>query len=248
MLSVSTLPWCRLSLLSSFFPRSQTQSWFPAWFTVLHPGLCSPVPSAPPWGAPGPVCPPWVAPVPSVFPLRLGGLQSRLLLLGAPIRLIRLGGLQFPSAPPWGSQSRLLRQVGSRSVWLPRPGGLQLPSDPPWLPHGPWPSSLPLFRLRSTAHLVMCRASGSRSLGGGYVTNPGHELAPLTHHMDFHTTQSVTDHSRTTFPIIHCTNTAVCTDHAHTCKQSPNHHHPITHTHTLHKPWTFSHSLRVLLA
>ncbi len=47
-----------------------------------------------------------------------------------------------------------------------------------------------------------------------------------------HTTQSVTDHSRTTFPIIHCTNTAVCTDHAHTCKQSPNHHHPITHTHT----------------
>ncbi len=50
--------------------------------------------------------------------------------------------------------------------------------------------------------------------------------------MDFHTTQSVTDHSRTTFPIIHCTNTAVCTDHAHTCKQSPNHHHPITHTHT----------------
>ncbi len=68
-------------------------------------------------------------------------------------------------------------------------------------------------------------------------------FAPLTHHMDFHTTQSVTDHSRTTFPIIHCTNTAVCTDHAHTCKQSPNHHHPITHTHTLHKPWTFSHSL-----
>ncbi len=47
-----------------------------------------------------------------------------------------------------------------------------------------------------------------------------------------HTTQSVTDHSRTTFPIVHCTNTAVCTDHAHTCKQSPNHHHPITHTHT----------------
>ncbi len=34
VLSVSTL-LCRLSLLSLFFPRSQTQSWFPAWFTVL---------------------------------------------------------------------------------------------------------------------------------------------------------------------------------------------------------------------
>ncbi len=69
------------------------------------------------------------------------------------------------------------------------------------------------------------------------LTTRGH--SPIT----WTFTQSVTDHSRTTFPIIHCTNTAVCTDHAHTCKQSPNHHHPITHTHTLHKPWTFSHSL-----
>ncbi len=52
------------------------------------------------------------------------------------------------------------------------------------------------------------------------VTNPGHELLfinhqrSLTHHIDFHTTQTVTDHSRTAFPIIHCTNTAVHTDHA----------------------------------
>ncbi len=65
------------------------------------------------------------------------------------------------------------------------------------------------------------------------VTNPSHEHCSthhqrsLSHHWTFHT---VTDHSRTTFPIIHCTNTAVCTDHAHTCIQSPNHHHPITHT------------------
>ncbi len=58
--------------------------------------------------------------------------------------------------------------------------------------------------------------------GGGYVTNPGNELLfinhqrSLTHHIDFHTTHTVTDHSKTAFPIIHCTNTAVRTDHAHT--------------------------------
>ncbi len=64
--------------------------------------------------------------------------------------------------------------------------------------------------------------------------------------MDFHT---VTDHSRTTSPITHCTYTAVCTDHARTCKQSHNHHHPITRTHKHYI--NHGHSLtlcRVLLA
>ncbi len=83
-----------------------------------------------------------------------------------------------------------------------------------------------------------------------YVTNPGHELCSthhqmsLFHHRTFHT---VTDHSRTTFPIIHCTNTAVCTDHAHTWIQSPNHHHPITHTHYISPGHSPIHC-RVLLA
>ncbi len=62
----------------------------------------------------------------------------------------------------------------------------------------------------------------SQTMIFGTVTNPGHELLfinhqrSLTHHIDFHTTQTVTDHSRTAFPIIHCTNTAVRTNHAHT--------------------------------
>ncbi len=54
------------------------------------------------------------------------------------------------------------------------------------------------------------------------VTNPGHELLftrhqrSLIHHIDFHTTQTVTYHPKTTFPIIHCTDdahTTDCTDH-----------------------------------
>ncbi len=58
--------------------------------------------------------------------------------------------------------------------------------------------------------------------GGGYVTNPGHELLfthhqrSLLHHIDFHTTQTVAYHPKTTFPIIHCTDdthTTDCTDH-----------------------------------
>ncbi len=54
------------------------------------------------------------------------------------------------------------------------------------------------------------------------VKNPGHELLfthhqrSLLHHIDFHTTQTVTYHPKTTFPIIHCTDdahTTDCTDH-----------------------------------
>ncbi len=108
--------------------------------------------SPPPWGAPVTPAPPWGAPVMPAPPW------------GAPV----------PSAPPW---------------WAP------VPSAPPWcsglpalpqtpvspLPHGPGPPSLPLFRLRSTAILDCIRASGSRSLGGGYVMNPVHAI-PFTHH------------------------------------------------------------------
>ncbi len=111
------------------------------------------------------------------------------------VRPLRPWWAPGPSAPPWGApgpggpQSRLLR-----------PGGLRVRPLRPGLYRSVWK---PLLG------------------GGGYVTNPGHELLfihhqrSLTHHIDFHTTQTVTDHSKTAFPIIHCTNTAVRTDHAH---------------------------------
>ncbi len=99
--------------------------------------------------------------------------------------------------------------------------------------------------------LINYKAFQAPQICSSPVTNPGHELLfinhqrSLTHHMDFHTTQSATDHSRTAFPIIHCTNTAVHNDHACTCLPSHNHHHPITHTHThtLLKLWSFPYSL-----
>ncbi len=103
------------------------------------------------------------APVPSAPP---GGLQSRLL---------RLGGLQVRLLHPGGSQSRLLRP-GGLQVRLPPPWRAPVPSAPPWLPHGPGPPSLPLFRLRSTAHLVMCRSIWKPLLGGGLC----HESKPWT--------------------------------------------------------------------
>ncbi len=62
--------------------------------------------------------------------------------------------------------------------------------------------------------------------------------------MDFHTTQSVTDHSRLHFPSSTApTQLSALITHtpANNITQSPSPNH--THTHTLHKPWTFSHSL-----
>ncbi len=212
VLSVSALPVLSVSVP----PRSQILPWFPArsaflrwssasvwwstaqvWWALVPyaPPWWALVPSAPPWWALVPSVPPWWAPVPSASPWWAPG----------------------PSAPPWWAPG-----PSAPPWWAPGP------SAPPWwatLPHGPGPPSLPLFRLRSTTLLDYLGGSGSRSLGGGlagYVTNPGHELLfihhqrSLTHHIDFLTTQTVTDHSKTAFPIIHCTNTAVRTDHAHT--------------------------------
>ncbi len=98
-----------------------------------------------------------------------------------------------PSAPPWWAP------VPSAPPWW-----APVPSAPPWW--APVPSSPPWL----PALLTLPR--------GGYVTNPVHELLfthhqrSLIHHIDFHTTQTVTYHPKTTFPIIHCTDDAHTTD------------------------------------
>ncbi len=237
---LSLLSLCRLSLLSLFFPRSQIQSWFPAWFTVLPQsgGLQSRL-------------------------LRPGGLQSRLLRPGGlQSCLLRLGGLQSRLLRPGGLQSRLLRlgglqvrllhpggpspvcsalvgsrsvcstlggpspvcsaQVGSRSVCS--PWRAPVPSSPPWLPHGPGPPSLPLFRLRSTAHHGLFRSVWKPLLGGGYVTNPGHELC-FTPHSQSQITQG-----------LHFPSSTAPTQLSALITHTPANNHPITitqsHTHT----------------
>ncbi|KAL0170618.1 hypothetical protein M9458_035214, partial [Cirrhinus mrigala] len=125
-------------------------------------------PPAPPWRAPGPPAlppapappalppaPPWRAPAPPALP---PALPWRAPVPPAP-----------PPAPPW------------RAPVPPAP-----PPAPPWwapalsvlpqslgLPHGPGPPALALSHSRPTAPLdcYAVGASGSRSLGGGYVTN-----------------------------------------------------------------------------
>ncbi len=62
-------------------------------------------------------------------------------------------------------------------------------------------------------------------------------FAPLTTRGHSPITWTFTPHSQSQITIgLHFPSstapTQLCTDHAHTCKQSPNHHHPITHTHT----------------
>ncbi len=105
------------------------------------------------------------------------------------------------------------------------PGCPAQPQSPVFpLPRGPGPPSLPLFRLRSTSLLdfIKVGASGSRSLGVGYVTIPVYELLfihhqrSLAHHIDSCITLTVAGHPWTTVPIIHCTDdahTTDCTDH-----------------------------------
>ncbi len=80
---------------------------------------------------------------------------------GSWLRLFRPGGFQVPSAPP-----RRVTVPSARPWWAPGPSappwGASVRSALPWwapvpfsphcLPHGPGPPSLPLFRLRSTAH------------------------------------------------------------------------------------------------
>ncbi len=188
---LSLLSLCRLSLLSLFFPRSQIQSWFPAWFTVLP---------------------------------QSGGLQSRLLRPGGPqSRLLRLGGLQVRLLHLGGSQSRLLRP-GGLQVRLLRPGGLQchplrlgFHMDLALRP-SPCSASAP------PPTMDCLGASGSRSLGGGYVTNPGHELC-FTPHSQSQITQG-----------LHFPSSTAPTQLSALITHTPANNHPITitqsHTHT----------------
>ncbi|KAL0174039.1 hypothetical protein M9458_030007 [Cirrhinus mrigala] len=95
----------------------------------------------PPWRAPAPPAPPWRAPVPPAPPLAP---PWRAPVPPAP-----------PPAPPW---------------WAP---ALSVLPQSLSLPHGPGPPALALSHSRPTTPLVCYAvgASGSRSLGGGYVTN-----------------------------------------------------------------------------
>ncbi len=143
--------------------------------------------------------------------LRSGGLPLRLFQSGG-LQLCRggllpcllcTGGLQSCLLHPGGLQSRLLHPGGLQSRLL-HPGGLQ---SRLLCPVGLQSRSLsPLLRLRSTALLDCIGASGSHSLGGGYVTNPVHALPftrhqrSLAHHMDSCTTLTVACHQRLHFP------------------------------------------------
>ncbi len=115
------------------------------------------------------------------------------LVVSSPVRSA-LGGSSPVCSALGGSNPVCSALVGSRSVcstlgvpvpsapprWAPGPSAppwrAPVPSAPPWLPHGPGPPSLPLFRLRSTAHLVMCRSIWKPLLGGGLC----HESKPWT--------------------------------------------------------------------
>ncbi len=186
--------------------------------------ICRGALSAPPWRSPALSAPHWWAPALSAPPWR-----SAVWLWWSSVLF------WWSSAPPWWSSA------SSAQVWW--------SSAPPWwsallqcpvspFPHGPGPPSLPLFRLRSTALLDCIGASGSRSLWGGSVTNPFHELLfthhqrSPTHHMDSCTTLH--------FPssIALTTRTQLIT----LITLTPENYHTITITqsHTLYKPWTFS--------
>ncbi len=221
---LSLLSLCRLSLLSLFFPQIPDSVMVPCWFTVYpSPVVSSPVCSA------------------------LGGLQSRLLRPGSgrlQSRLLALVGSRSvcstlggpsPVCSAWWAPVRLLHpggsspvcsaQVGSRSVCSALAGSSAILSAlaSTWT----WPSVLPLFRLRSTAHHGLFRSVWKPLLGGGAMSpHPGHELCFTPH-------SSVTDHSKdyiSHHPL-----------HQHSCLQlithTPANNHPITitpitHTHT----------------
>ncbi len=140
-----------------------------SWFRLFHPGgfqvhllcpgglqscrsaLVGSSPSALPRRVTVPSARPWWAPGPSAPPW------------GASVRSAPPWWAPGPSAPPWRASVR-----SALPWWAP------VPSSPHCLPHGPGPPSLPLFRLRSTAHLVMCRSVWKPLLGGGLC----HESRP----------------------------------------------------------------------
>ncbi len=182
VLSVSALPVLSVSALSvlsvSVPPRSQTLPWFPAWSAFLR---WSPASvwwstaqvwwsSALPWWSSARVwwssAPPWWSSTPVWwFPV--------------------------PPAPPWWALV-----PSSPAWWAP------VPSSLPWLP------ALPQFPASPLAHgsppppvpPPLHQPPGSHESvwkplhGGGYVTNPGHELPPNSHqrslvqHIDSYTT------------------------------------------------------------
>ncbi len=159
-------------------------------------------------------------------------------LVGSSPLCSALGGFSPVCSTLVGSSPLCSALVGSRSVcsalgasvrsalpwWAP------VPSSPPWLPHGPGPPSLPLFRLRSTAHLDLCRSVWKPLLGGGgYVTNRGHEHCS-THH------QRSLFHHRTFTQLqitlrLHFPSFTAPTQLFTIITLAPVHHHPITHTH-----------------
>ncbi len=234
------------------FPRLQSLLWVP------DPSWCSPVPpwcsSDPSWCSP---VPPWCSPDLSWRSPALSAPHWWAPALSAPRGgllpcLLRTGGAPALSAPPWRSAVSLWWSSAppwwsSAPVWWSSvPPALPQSPIPP-LAHGPGPPSLPLFRLRSTT-LLYCavyKASGSRSLGGGSVTNPvcglppnSHQRSPL-HHIDSHTTQ----HTGLHFP-----SSIALTTHTQLIALitlTPENYHTITITqsHTLYKPWTLSPSL-----
>ncbi len=103
-----------------------------------------------------------------------------------------------------------------------------------------WPSVPPLFRLRSTAHLDLCRSVWKPLLGGGgYVTNRGHEHCSTHHQMSLFHHRTFT-HLQITLRL-HFPSFTAPTQLSTIITLAPVHYHPITHT--LYKPWTFCHTL-----
>ncbi len=164
----------------------------------------------------------------SLFSLDLGLCHGFLLSLrpcvGLPSDLLRRGGLLLKSGGPLfhllrpgGLQSCLLRPGGLQSRSL-SPGGLQFPRLCPGFPLclGPRPLHFHVdLALRPSpcsasapppSWIVLERLEAAPWGGGGYVTNPGHELLfthhkrSLTHHMDYCTTLTVERHLRLHFP------------------------------------------------
>ncbi len=216
--------WCFPDPLWSSPALSAPHWWAPA---LSAPPWRSNALSAPHWWAPALSAPPWRSAVSlwwsSALPWWSSASSAQVWWSSAPLWWSS-AQVWWSSAPPWWSSAQVWWSSAppwwsSAPIWL----SSTPPQSPiPPLAHGPGPPSLPLFRLRSTT-LLYCavwRASGSRSLGGGSVTNPvcglppnSHQRSPL-HHIDSHTTQ----HTGLHFPssIALTTHTADCTNHAHT--------------------------------
>ncbi len=136
-----------------------------------------------------PVCP--ALGVPGSVCSALGGSRSICSVLGvySPVGSALVGSSPLCSAQesysPVGSAlvgSRSVCSALGASVRSALPWWAPVPSSPHCLPHGPGPPSLPCSASAPTAHLVMCRSVWKPLLGGGgYVTNPSHELLVTLH-------------------------------------------------------------------